>query len=97
MQGTIASEKNEILFSEFKMNYNDEADIFKKGSIIYRHVCLGDSPLLDWLLMPYSMITPALLLARRPASLLCSTAWLLNCPRPKRKKSENGVSRPALQ
>ena len=39
MQGTIASEKNEILFSEFKINYNNEADMFKKGSIIYRDVC----------------------------------------------------------
>ncbi|KAL9133531.1 MAG: hypothetical protein Q9175_005288 [Cornicularia normoerica] len=36
LKGTMASEKNEILFSEFKMNYNDEADMFKKGSIIYR-------------------------------------------------------------
>ena len=39
IQGTIASEKNEILFSEFKTNYNNEADMFKKGSIIYRDVC----------------------------------------------------------
>ena len=38
IQGTMASEKNEILFSEFKMNYNNEADMFKKGSIIYRDV-----------------------------------------------------------
>ena len=38
-QGTISSEKHEILFSEFEMNYNDEADMFKKGSIIYREVC----------------------------------------------------------
>ena len=37
-QGTIASEKHEILFSEFKINYQDEADIFKKGSMIYREV-----------------------------------------------------------
>lgn len=37
LKGTIASEKNEILFSEFKMNYNNEADMFKKGSIIYRN------------------------------------------------------------
>lgn len=35
----MASEKNEILFCEFKMNYNNEADMFKKGSIIYRDVC----------------------------------------------------------
>ena len=39
VQGTIASEKNEILFSDFNKNYSDEADMFKKGSIIYRNVC----------------------------------------------------------
>ena len=44
MQGTIASEKNEILFSEFKMNYNNEADMFKKGSMIYRDVCQDSAP-----------------------------------------------------
>ena len=38
MQGTIASEKNEILFSEFEVNYNNEAELFKKGSVIYRDV-----------------------------------------------------------
>ena len=38
MQGTVASEKNEILFSEFEVNYNNEAELFKKGSIIYRDV-----------------------------------------------------------
>ena len=39
MQGTVASEKNEILFSEFGMNYNNEVDMSKKGSIVYRNVC----------------------------------------------------------
>ena len=38
MQGTVASEKNEILFSEFEVNYNNEPELFKKGSIIYRDV-----------------------------------------------------------
>ena len=38
LQGTLASDKHEILFSEFKINYNNETDIFKKGSIIYRDV-----------------------------------------------------------
>ena len=37
-QGTLASDKNEILFSSFQINYNNERDIFKKGSIIYRDV-----------------------------------------------------------
>lgn len=44
MQGTIASEKHEILFSEFKINYNNEADMFKKGTIIYRDVYSDNAP-----------------------------------------------------
>ncbi|CAF9928157.1 MAG: tRNA-His guanylyltransferase [Alectoria fallacina] len=36
LKGTLASEKNEILFSELKMNYKNEAEMFKKGSIVYR-------------------------------------------------------------
>ena len=34
----MASDKNEILFSRFKINYNNEADMFRKGSTIYRDV-----------------------------------------------------------
>ena len=60
MQATVASDKHEILFSEFKMNYNNEADMFKKGSIVYRDVCLDDNPSFERLLMPYSTIIPAL-------------------------------------
>ncbi|MCJ1297275.1 tRNA-His guanylyltransferase [Hypocenomyce scalaris] len=36
LKGTMASDKNEILFSRFKINYNNEADMFRKGSTIYR-------------------------------------------------------------
>jgi tRNA(His) guanylyltransferase len=35
-QGTLASEKHEILFANFKINYNNEAEMFKKGSLLYR-------------------------------------------------------------
>ncbi|KAM0248400.1 hypothetical protein ACHAQJ_009474 [Trichoderma viride] len=35
-KGTLAAEKNEILFSRFQINYNNELEIFKKGSIIFR-------------------------------------------------------------
>ncbi|KAG6002338.1 hypothetical protein E4U43_001135, partial [Claviceps pusilla] len=34
--GTLAAEKNEILFSRFHINYNNEPEIFKKGSVIFR-------------------------------------------------------------
>ncbi|KAJ1959213.1 tRNA-histidine guanylyltransferase 1-like [Dipsacomyces acuminosporus] len=34
--GTLSSDKNELLFSEFGINYNNEKDIFKKGSVLIR-------------------------------------------------------------
>lgn len=34
--GTLASEKNEILFKEFGINYNDEPEIYKKGTTFVR-------------------------------------------------------------
>jgi tRNA(His) guanylyltransferase len=34
LSGTTASDKNEILFSEFSINYNDLPAIFRKGSLL---------------------------------------------------------------
>nr|CAI5826054.1 unnamed protein product [Callosobruchus analis] len=34
--GTVSSDKNEILFSEFDINYNNEPEVFKKGTILLR-------------------------------------------------------------
>ncbi|KAK1767086.1 Thg1 C terminal domain-containing protein [Phialemonium atrogriseum] len=36
LAGTLAAEKNEILFSRFKINYNNEPEMLKKGSVIFR-------------------------------------------------------------
>jgi tRNA(His) guanylyltransferase len=36
LSGTLASDKNEILFSHFGINYNNELDMFKKGTVIFR-------------------------------------------------------------
>ncbi|XP_045621095.2 uncharacterized protein THG [Procambarus clarkii] len=36
LKGTNEGEQNEILFSKCKMNYNNENDVFKKGSIVLR-------------------------------------------------------------
>lgn len=36
LMGTVASEKNEILFSKCSVNYNNEPEMFKKGTIIVR-------------------------------------------------------------
>jgi tRNA(His) guanylyltransferase len=45
--GTLASDKNEILFKEFGINYNNEPEIFKKGTIILRQFDKYDSPIKD--------------------------------------------------
>lgn len=34
LRGTLSSDKNEILFSECGINYNDEPEMFKKGTLI---------------------------------------------------------------
>lgn len=39
-QGTVSSDKNELLFSKFGVNYNNEPEIYKKGSVIFRDVSL---------------------------------------------------------
>ncbi|PPJ54412.1 hypothetical protein CBER1_07374 [Cercospora berteroae] len=36
LKGTFASDKNEILWKRFGVNYNDEEEVFKKGSVVYR-------------------------------------------------------------
>ena len=44
LRGSVSSEKNEILFSEFGINYNNEPAIFRKGSIlITKQVKIGES------------------------------------------------------
>ncbi|CCE85276.1 Piso0_004859 [Millerozyma farinosa CBS 7064] len=34
--GTVSSDKNEILFKEFGINYNNEPEIYKKGTVMVR-------------------------------------------------------------
>ncbi|KJZ77458.1 tRNA(His) guanylyltransferase [Hirsutella minnesotensis 3608] len=36
LAGTLASDKNEILFSRFQINYNNEPEMYKKGSVVFR-------------------------------------------------------------
>jgi len=38
LQGTVSSDKNEILFKRFGINYNNEPEMYKKGSVVYRQV-----------------------------------------------------------
>ncbi|XP_040844602.1 probable tRNA(His) guanylyltransferase isoform X2 [Ochotona curzoniae] len=34
LQGTLAADKNEILFSEFNINYNNEPAMYRKGTVL---------------------------------------------------------------
>ncbi|KAF4841079.1 tRNA(His) guanylyltransferase [Colletotrichum siamense] len=36
LAGTVSGDKNEILFSKFNINYNNEPEMYKKGSVIFR-------------------------------------------------------------
>ncbi|XP_077122543.1 putative tRNA(His) guanylyltransferase [Ranitomeya variabilis] len=37
LKGTLSGEKNEILYSEFNINYNNEPAMYRKGSVIIRN------------------------------------------------------------
>ncbi|EXJ86887.1 tRNA(His) guanylyltransferase [Capronia epimyces CBS 606.96] len=43
LKGSVSSDKNEILWSKFGINYNDEPDMFRKGSVIFREYALEPS------------------------------------------------------
>jgi len=43
LAGSLAADKNEILFSRFKINYNNEPEIYKKGSVVFRDYELVES------------------------------------------------------
>lgn len=36
LKGTVAGDKNEILFGQFGINYNEEPEMFRKGTVVYR-------------------------------------------------------------
>ena len=36
LRGTSSAQKNELLFSQFSINYNDDEPMFRKGSILIR-------------------------------------------------------------
>ncbi|KAL4917855.1 Thg1 C terminal domain-containing protein [Aspergillus aurantiobrunneus] len=43
LKGTVSSDKNEILFKRFGINYNNEDDLYKKGSVVYRQYQLEET------------------------------------------------------
>lgn len=42
LAGTVSGDKNELLFSRFGINYNNEPEIYKKGSVIFRDYELAE-------------------------------------------------------
>lgn len=38
LKGSLSSDKNEILYSRFGINYKNEPEVFRKGTVIYRDV-----------------------------------------------------------
>ncbi|ODM18756.1 tRNA(His) guanylyltransferase [Aspergillus cristatus] len=42
LKGTVSSDKNEILFSRYGINYNNEDEMYKKGSVVYRQYQLEE-------------------------------------------------------
>jgi hypothetical protein len=61
LKGTVSSNKNEILFKEFGINYNNEPECFKKGTVLYRDVsdvsttCISTIMYLTVTVLPYSV------------------------------------------
>jgi len=47
LKGTLSSDKNEILWSRFGINYNNELGIFRKGSVLFREYALVDPSVRD--------------------------------------------------
>ena len=45
LKGTLAADKNEILFSRFSINYNNEKEMFRKGTTIIREVNNESEPM----------------------------------------------------
>ncbi|OAL40626.1 hypothetical protein AYO20_00362 [Fonsecaea nubica] len=44
LKGTLASDKNEILWSRFGINYNNEPEMYRKGSVVFREYRVEDVP-----------------------------------------------------
>lgn len=88
-QGTLAADKNEILFSRFKINYNNEPEMFKKGSIIFRDVSFrSDKKLIAFIADIRSMnwSSPAVIMKQQQQTPLRSQKCSQN-HKPKRIRS----------
>lgn len=53
LKGTYASDKNEILFKDFGINYNNEPEYFRKGTTLLRKTLKDESGKTRKLVVPY--------------------------------------------
>ncbi|OBT39892.1 hypothetical protein VE00_09028 [Pseudogymnoascus sp. WSF 3629] len=67
LAGTLAADKNEILFSRFGMNYNNEPDIYKKGSIVFRDYELVEATTSSPALNEEALTAPEMALSKTQA------------------------------
>jgi len=44
LKGTFSADKNEILFNQFNINYNETKAIFRRGSILVRQKVESGTP-----------------------------------------------------
>lgn len=66
LSGTVSSEKNELLFTQFNMNYNKELEMFRKGStLVWSEIevstllsvnCLSGSSIIQFASVPRGLI-----------------------------------------
>lgn len=91
LAGTYAADKNEILFSECSINYNNEPEIYKKGSVIFRDVCTPISvPGTSTNSNSTSLLTPTLTTSHRPSTPRPSR---LNNPRHRKRRTRRVARR----
>ncbi|XP_055390131.1 probable tRNA(His) guanylyltransferase [Condylostylus longicornis] len=54
LRGTFSDDKNELLFSQFGINYNNENPVFRKGTILLRKYVQINENIKRQLIIPYS-------------------------------------------
>ena len=47
LKGTLSTDKNDLLFQRFRMNYNNDLEMFQKGSCTYQQKVLCPSIILE--------------------------------------------------
>jgi hypothetical protein len=99
-QGTFSKDKHEILFQRFKINYDKEDEIWKKGSVVYRKVPSLSSVYWLVLIMINSSRTSKQSRSRHRRNNLFHQQMTKQrrnpCQKHKWKKKERGNKRPGL-